>query len=430
MGMRKLTVSLILAMLLAVMGLGWGIDQLFDHLSPQSSSDTLEIYENLGNGLVKTLEGVDQPREFVSQWNSNSNISLSLIEMANLALPAALMNTLELGKPLILGSEKTLSLYFLMPAQQQALSLTVPSRPSPESSLHLALTLLFYVGLVLLIFLWMYPLIKRLLRLRETAKQFGEGALDQRIPTGAMSYITDIEVEFNRMAQRIQTLVEDNKLLGSAVSHDLRTPLARLRFGIEALIATDIPENKIKYEAHISRDIDQMESLVEVLLNYARLEQSMIVLQKRPINLPELISDCVETTGLMGKNISWQPPSTEHPESVVVDGDESYLSILINNLLENAIRYSDGQISVSLHQSQRQCQLMIEDDGPGIPAEQQQRLFKPFMRGQNNKAHKGFGMGLAIVSRIADWHGGQIHMSNSPTLGGLCISIAFDRPPD
>jgi signal transduction histidine kinase len=223
----------------------------------------------------------------------------------------------------------------LLLSQQQVLTLNIQQQYKQEGNLTLqvALTTVFYAGILLCVFIWLYPLIKRLRLLRSTAQNFGEGDFSERIHISSTSYIVDIENEFNRMAEKIETLVEDNKLLSNAVSHDLRTPLARLRFGIEALSETNKPETKEKYIQHLSQDIQEMENLVGVLLNYARLEQKMIKVERLPLSLNALIetslhnlissesSDIsVDITGLCKFQI-------------MVDGDENYLSMLINNLL-------------------------------------------------------------------------------------------------
>jgi signal transduction histidine kinase len=189
----------------------------------------------------------------------------------------------------------------LLPSLQQVLTLSVPQQTKQEDNLTLqvALTTVFYAGILLCVFIWLYPLIKRLRLLRSTAKNFGEGDFSKRIHISYTSYIVDIDNEFNRMAEKIETLVEDNKLLSNAVSHDLRTPLARLRFGIEALNETNNPENKEKYIRHLSQDIQEMENLVDVLLNYARLEQKMIKVEHLPQSLNIIIKSSVHNLRIL-----------------------------------------------------------------------------------------------------------------------------------
>ena len=130
--------------------------------------------------------------------------------------------------------------------------------------------------------------------LTTAAKAFGEGRLDQRVQTHRHSYLHDIECEFNNMAKRIQNLVADNKLLSSAVSHDLRTPLARLRFGIDALDETGDEQTRKQYLERISADLTSMEQLVEVLLEYARLDKELADLPLQNIDIVSLIAGRID----------------------------------------------------------------------------------------------------------------------------------------
>ena len=184
--------------------------------------------------------------------------------------------------------------------------------------------------------LWLYPLAKRLMTLRQTAKSFGEGNLNQRIDVGSISYIRDLELEFNRMAQRIDDLVSDIKLLSSAVSHDLRTPLARIRFGIDTIQEEDDPVLRKKFEQRISDNVDEMVDLVESLLSYARLDQTLITLNKAPVDFLTLAKYLLlKIKAKMTLTLILHAPK----QKVMVDGDLSYLMVLMSNLLQNAYQY-------------------------------------------------------------------------------------------
>jgi signal transduction histidine kinase len=296
-----------------------------------------------------------------------------------------------------------------------------PQASQPANlSLQMILTTAFYMGILLFVGIWLYPLIKRLRLLSKATKTFGAGDFAWRIPVSSTSYVADIENEFNRMAQKIETLIQDNKLLGNAVSHDLRTPLARLRFGIEALSETNKPEKQDKYIRHLSQDIAEMERLVEVLLNYARLEQSLIKVDKVPIDLNQLVDHCVYSIDCgASKQIKWQPNN-----KILLKGEQNFLAMLINNLLNNAQQYASNIVQVSTSQKAQYIILTIEDDGPGIAKDKRLELLQPFTRGHTDAKKSGFGMGLAIVNRIAAWHDASINISESE-LGGAKVSVIF-----
>jgi len=173
------------------------------------------------------------------------------------------------------------------------------------------------------------------------------------------------------MADRIQQLVDDNKLLTSAVSHDLRTPLARLRFGVDTLSDTSNPKSTAMYLKRINNDLNEMESLVESLLRYARLDN-------------------------------------------VIEGVEK----------QNALSYANSLLVIEIGQDGKHIAINFSDDGPGIPVELRGRVVKPFERGSVSAETKaGFGLGLAVAARIAERHHGSLVIGESTQLGGALISV-------
>ena len=292
-----------------------------------------------------------------------------------------------------------------------------------KTPLRLIFTVLFYLGILALILLWLTPLVKHLIDLRETAKAFGQGDLNKRISVGSVSYINDIETEFNHMAHRIQTLVTDNKLLSSAVSHDLRTPLARLRFGIDTLAEEADPLIRGKYQARISHDLTEMEALVETLLNYARMDQSMVTLEKSSIDLAEVMNQCVESISPKEKRLNVEINTA----NTTIVGEKRYLLMLVNNLLQNGLRHAKNSVQISVKSIHNKVVLAVEDDGEGIPENEREKVIKPFIRGRNAQTSQGYGMGLAISKRIVDWHEGSLEISQSKTLGGAKLQITFQQ---
>jgi signal transduction histidine kinase len=427
--MKKLTLSLIVAILTAIIFLGWGLDTFFNEYQEQKDTDEYSAYRKIIAPLANTLDKTDNFAQFVTTWQNQNQQQLTLTPLAEFPLPASLRDNFNQGEPLVLESEELITVNQLLLSQQQVLTLNIQQHSKQEGNLTLqvALTTVFYAGILLCVFIWLYPLIKRLRLLRSTAKNFGEGDFSERIHISSTSYIVDIENEFNRMAEKIETLVEDNKLLSNAVSHDLRTPLARLRFGIEALSETNKPETKEKYIQHLSQDIQEMENLVGVLLDYARLDQKMINVERLPLNLNTLIEGCARNLTSSDSSAVSIDVSGLSKIQIIIDGNENYLSMLINNLLSNAQRYAVKHVRITTKQTTTSLIMCVSDDGPGIPVEKRGEIFKPFIRGENQIEQKGYGMGLAIVARIAVWHGAHVVISQSDELGGAKFTITFKR---
>lgn len=408
-----------------MLGIGAALDNFFYQyqINPSHETDELSAYRKVGKSLAATLDRQENPQQFIDSWQKETDLSVTLIHLEDFFLPDPLKVTFHAGEPIEFETDENISIHFIVPSHKKVLIFSIPPivKESNNSVLKLLLTSIFYLGILLVVLIWLYPLIRQLRQLRLTTKSFGEGQLHQRVNVNSTSYIASIESEFNRMAEQIETLISDNKLLSDAVAHDLRTPLARLRFGIEMLQETEKPEAREKYQHRLCRDIDEMERLINVLLNYARIEQSMMAVEQQSINLSELISQCVGVAKYGNKIINWHAQG-----DLMVIGDANYLSMLINNLIGNALQYAESEITITVAKSGTKLEFIISDDGPGIAKEKRSELFKPFIRGEHSHENPGYGMGLAIVARIAKLHNATLTIADSAELGGAEFSLTFN----
>ncbi|NQZ88796.1 MAG: histidine kinase [Colwellia sp.] len=422
--MRILKSSLIVVTVVATLGLGWLFDQAYAQYSPENSSpDAIDVLRKLGDNLAKTADKSPSSKAFLSHWPDINQYSLILQPANESPLPQSLLAQMKRGVPVLLETRKSLSYHYFLPAKDEILILRAPLlNKSANASTHYLWTTAFYLVLISLFLLWAYPLVKQLLSLRSAARAFGEGKLDKRISHNSLSYIYDIEVEFNNMAQRIENLIADVKLLSTAVSHDLRTPLARIRFGIDTLQEVEDIQLRQELELQLGDDVDEMTSLVETLLNYARLEQNMVEIKKVPVNIAELIQSCIKRKKSNNLKLSFINLSNNK----LVLADNKYITMVLNNLLQNAINYGRGQVLVELSHENRNIIISISDDGDGVPTAQRENILKPFFRAENSLNQvKGHGIGLAIVKRILDWHNGTLLISNATELSGSKFTIRF-----
>ncbi len=421
--MRRLSISLLVVVLLATIGLGWAIDQLFVRFT-KNESDSLQIYKQLGQGLVQSIESESDLSAFLANWPNSDSLSMQILSSDELALPDELNAQLQSGEPLVAESESGITLFFAVPMGSRVLALFT-NAVAGETRLRAVLTSLFYIGMILLVFLWIYPLARRLLALGKSTRAFGEGDLNRRVKTSKRSYLYGIETEFNSMADRIQFLVADNKMLASAVSHDLRTPLARLRFGIDLLDETTDEKIRSEYQTRISADLTAMEELVQVLLEYARLDQQLSDMPRSAVDLSQTVQNGIDLLSVTGqKRIEF----SQQNRNSIVDAHPRHIKMLVNNLLQNAVNYSDSAVLVTLIAHRSTLVLSVEDDGPGVPEDQRVEVLKPFVRGkEENRAgsRKGYGMGLAIVNRIAQWHKAEFSVEKSDKLGGAKFTLRF-----
>jgi two-component system OmpR family sensor kinase len=427
--MRTLALSLLSVVLVATIGLGWMFDTIYSQYQQDKNIeqlDSISVIEKVGAHLAIAVNGLHNKQELIKQWPTQNDYVLTLLPLNKLPLPQALLSELKAGKPLLLETDEHIALHFYLPSSNEILVLKTPPiiTNQSNSNMPILLTSLFYLAVLFLMFLWLYPLVRRLFSLRIAAKSFGEGDLTQRINVGSVSYIRDLELEFNRMAQRIDDLVSDIKLLSGAVSHDLRTPLARIRFGIDTIQEEDDPVLRRRFEQRISDNVDEMVELVETLLNYARLDQTLITLKKEKVDFSALVSRCIKNKLQDNVTLSFDEPE----KSMFVCGDLSYLMILVANLLQNAYQHCQDKVNVKIEEHEDSIALIIADNGLGVKPEQRNNILKPFIRGKgSDQKVKGYGMGLAIVKRITEWHQGEIIITNSENLSGAQFTIIFPK---
>ncbi|HMW50254.1 MAG TPA: hypothetical protein PKC70_18305, partial [Cellvibrionaceae bacterium] len=175
--MRGLLLSLIAVVLTAVVGLGWLISQVYSQLDP-GQVDT--PYVGMGRQLAKTLDSPDGP-ELVKRWPSDGPVELSLSDEGEFPLPAHLHAKLESGEPVLLEDNRHLLINYFLPKQKAVLTLAVASPASSNEQASITLTLVFYCGLILILVLCLYPLVRRLMLLQESARAFGAGDLNARL---------------------------------------------------------------------------------------------------------------------------------------------------------------------------------------------------------------------------------------------------------
>ncbi|NTS76074.1 two-component sensor histidine kinase [Catenovulum sp. SM1970] len=424
--MKKLIGSLIVVVITSIFCLGWLISQIYLTLdNEQALPDDIAIYQSLATDLAYSLNNLHKKSELehlIENWPTHTKYTLQLQDFNTLPLPATLQEQILSGQPVLLASEDDVSIYLNIPNYQLLLSLTLPlEHESSDKLINYLLTATFYFGIVLVLMVWIYPLIRRLMTLNQVTKAFGKGDLNQRIKSHSWSYIQAIEQEFNRMADKIESLIADNKLLSRAVSHDLKTPLARLNFGVDMLADCQDEALKETYHQRLSHDLADMEALIETLLQFARLDSSDIKLNLEQTNLIDL------TQGLIDKQQTAITIELLKKTPIVeISADANYLSMQLSNLISNAINHASKHIKISVEQTIDGAVWQIEDDGKGFADIDTSQLTKPFYRGDHSRSnYKGHGMGLAIVERIASWHQAQLSIGASKDLSGASFSLIF-----
>ena len=244
-----------------------------------------------------------------------------------------------------------------------------------------------------------YPVVRRatrrLERLKTSVEALGAGDLATRVPVEGRDEVAALAASFNRSAERIEGLVGAHKSLLANASHELRSPLARIRMAVEMLGAGAKPGLR----AELERDIAELDALVDEILLASRLDSVAALEAREEVDLLALAAEeCARVDAMLGG------------EPVTVQGDPRLLRRVIRNLLENARRYGNGtpvEVTVA-KRSGGGAVVRIRDRGPGVPEAERERIFEPFHRlaGAPERAG-GVGLGLALVRQIVRKHGGE-----------------------
>lgn len=247
---------------------------------------------------------------------------------------------------------------------------------------------------------------RRLQRIDRALSRFGTAdfELGELGPTSPDA-IGRLAQSTHRMAARIRSLLRAQQELVQGISHDLRTPVARVRLRLELLRVDASQQDRV---AGIRRDLDELESLIDASITYSRLDEGGMVLATQAFDVAQELGEVLQDQSLLARDIalSVDLPPTQRPLSA----DRALLRRAVQNLLGNALRHAHSRVVVQLREAPGGVRIAVEDDGPGVPESQRERIFEPFSRldETRSKSSGGYGLGLAIVRRIAERHGGRI----------------------
>lgn len=253
----------------------------------------------------------------------------------------------------------------------------------------------FLGSIALVIALCAYPLVRRLTRrlerLQVGVESLGAGDLTARVEVQGKDEVARLAQSFNRSAERIEELVASHKLLLANASHELKTPLSRIRLGVEFLKESADPKRKIELE----RDIAELDALIDEILLSSRLDAVKALDAREEIDLLALAAE----EGARYKQC------TTSGAPVFVLGDRALLRRLVRNLIENAQRHGAPPIEVDVRPRGDKAVVTVSDAGPGVAESDRERIFTPFSR--VGSAASGTGLGLTLVRQIARQHGGN-----------------------
>ena len=273
---------------------------------------------------------------------------------------------------------------------------------------------------------WVRPVWRDLETLRQTARDLGDGDFEARSPPARSQLFAPLSDTMNSMAERVQQLLATHRELSSAISHELRTPIARMRFALEMLSGTDERAERERLWAMMDADLDELDHLIDTSLTYARFEREAPEPHFSSVRFAAWLNDEVDAVRLLGRNLTITVDTAKLPENLNVDLDRKAMPYALRNLLRNAFKYASKQIIVSAELLQDRIVIHVDDDGIGIPPEDREHVFSAFTRldRSRDRATGGYGLGLAITRRVLELHGGTATADAAP-LGGARFTLSW-----
>ncbi len=403
--MARLFISFYLFIAVSLVGLAALLNSIFfdDNDSHQQDQQALisvlaALNQQDSRHLLHGVNTLQWPTEYMAR--------------SELALPPQQAVQLQQqGFLLLHDAQSRRYVYFVLP-EQQLLRLELPEVKN-ESSLWLYSSVFFLV-LGALIAMWLWPLWRDLTALKVAAASLQDDGSLAVANVRAGSMVASIANAFNRLGQQVKGLLQTQRELAGAVAHELRTPLSRMKFAL-----VNPPDEQRWHD--LQHDVQELERLVQEMLDYASMETTTPELNFGEIPLQDLLQQ-IQHKLLVPPNKTLTLCET----SIVLNGDGHFIERALLNVISNALRYAQSSVQVSVVQQNDAIHIVCDDDGPGVPDAERERIFEAFYRPDSSRDRRrgGAGLGLAIVKRILQWHDGNCWVESSP-LGGARFVLQF-----
>lgn len=323
----------------------------------------------------------------------------------------------ELGGPAeVRVTPGSQNIFWIRPPQAPNFWITVPLTSVNDPNISPLTFFLMVIGVLSVAGGWIFVrrLNRPLLALQKAALKVGKGDIPPPLAEEGSTEIVAVTQAFNQMAKGIKQLEDDRALLTAGISHDLRTPLTRIRIATEML-----PDDQNWISEGIVHDIEDMNDIIDQFIDFVRQDQSE---KNQLTNINDLINEAVQARNIE-EHHNIQLDLCDIPAIMV---RKVAIKRVLDNLIENAFRYGSDNIliSTSINKKAQTLFFTVRDYGKGIPEEDIDDLFEPFKQGDKARGSVGSGLGLAIIKRIVDMHSGKIVLANHPE-GGLEARVAL-----
>jgi two-component system sensor kinase ParS len=411
--MLRLFLRLYIILALGLAGAIWLVNYTFDELLPEANETyNREAMRGPAYGLVEQLRplpaGVARDAR-LAELQQHYGLRLALIARDAAALTSREQQLLTDGKLVVRGD--FMEFITEIDGGAQLLQIKLPVEPR---WLYLWAYSLLGLCLAIVLYFWVRPHWRDLEHIRLAAQRFGDNDLGSRILLPRRSSVRELAGHFNQMAERIEHLIANQRELTNAVSHELRTPIARLSFELDQLKQEADPRQSRALIGDMYADLGELEDMVSELLTYASLERGATQVTRENIEAHSWLDSVIGSVALEAEAEGVQL-SLGTCEVDFIQIEPRFMARAVINLLRNAIRYAEHRVEVSLVKFGSGYEVRVCDDGPGVPEDGREKIFQPFMRldASRDRRTGGFGLGLALVQRVSQWHGGQVQVLDS-----------------
>ncbi|MCH1929711.1 ATP-binding protein [Shewanella sp. A25] len=378
----------------------WSFGQLAEHIADDDYRYQIDV-----DSLLQT-------------YDEHDPITIKHIKTDALSLPTELASLLQKGETIALRHSNGERYFYRKAKTGEDILMLGPVIPPEPKEQNTSLILLgLYSSLCLVALWWIWPVFRDLHNLQQSAIDYGNAPRKLPQDIHRHSAIYPLAKVFNNVSHQMVDFVQMHKELSRTISHEVRTPLARMRFALE-LVKGQIDPN---YAKRLNEDIDEIEQLAANYLSFARLEHKEENISQESQSVEHFLEKIAQ------KYAIYQPKLKIHFEHQHQHAhfDPTTMTIAIQNLIQNAMRFATDEIQVYFTQNNGVNRISVEDDGPGFEGKGKQ-LFAAFERDTQQCDSSGFGLGLYIVKKIATWHHGKLELNRSKHLGGAEISIIWD----
>lgn len=405
--MARLFTSLYLFIALSLVGLSAGLERLF-FAEPEASS---------GQILARVFEAAKQQKVNLPSFIQSLGATHRTLALADLAWSQTDRQKLARGHAIVLSDSTVSEQIYILDNEAQLLEISLPFKQT-QAGHFLLYSFIFFVLLGAVIASWLWPLWRDLSALEKSVSDLKPNGSIAQNEISKTSLVYPIARSLNTMQRQIAQLMQNQRELSGAVTHEFRTPLARLKFALAMK-----PAEQSAPWLDMQKDVDELEQLVQEMLEYASTDAQIPEMNLAEIPIKQLCQQLVDR--LKGSHLANLTVKVCGDDPDVL-ADEHFIERAIENLVLNGRRYANQLLEIRVSQQQKVIEISVEDDGLGIPKELRTKIFSPFFRPDEGRDRQqgGAGLGLAIVQRIVDWHQGECYLTDGE-LGGAKFVISL-----